>query len=378
MYKDIVEFIKESYPNKDKIALYEPSFRGNEIAYLSQAINDGYVSVHGRFLKKVEDQLKKITSADYVVLTNSGTSALHLSLLALGITKNDEVLVPSFTYVATSNAISYVGATSHFVDIERETLGICPKKLKFFLENHTEIRDEQCYNKKTNRNIRACIPVHAFGNPCKIKELREVCGLYNISIIEDAAEALGSTISKEHVGTFGHLGILSFNGNKIITSGGGGAVLTNDKKLFNQIRHLAAQAKTNSLGYDHDALGYNYKMNNLNAALLLAQLEQLNDKLRKKKLLHERYKFFFDSYDQIDLCTTNQPNITPNYWLNALFFKDAYSRDIFVSISNKSGVETRKAWTPLHMFDWIDAYNDGDFNITASVSEQCALLPSYI
>ncbi len=278
MFKNIIDFIKETYKSKDFIPLHEPRFFGNEKKYINDCIDTTYVSSVGRYVNIFEKEIAKYTGAKYAVATSNGTSGLHISLILADVCQNNEVITQSLTFVATCNAISYCGAQPIFVDVDKDTMGLSPTSLEYFLKENTSIKDNQCINNKSGKVIKACVPMHTFGHPCRIEEIKEICDKYNIFLIEDAAESVGSIYKDKHTGTFGELGVMSFNGNKIITAGGGGCVITDNKSLANKAKHLSTTAKVpHKWDFNHDMIGYNYRMPNINAALLVAKLENLDD-----------------------------------------------------------------------------------------------------
>jgi len=278
MFNDFVDFVREIYDTNNTIPLHEPRFIGNEKKYLNQCIDTTFVSTVGKFVDEFENKIAKYSGTKYAVSTCNGTAALHISLLIAGVKQNSEVITQPITFVATCNAISYCGAKPLFIDVDTDTMGLSPSALRFFLENNTTIKNKQCINKKTRKVIKACIPMHTFGHPCRIDEIKKICDEYFIFLIEDGAESVGSFYKNKHTGTFGKLGTMSFNGNKIITAGGGGCIITNDKKLAKKAKHLTTTAKVyHKWDFNHDIVGYNYRMPNLNAALLVAQLEKLNN-----------------------------------------------------------------------------------------------------
>jgi perosamine synthetase len=300
MYEDVVEFIKTLYKTDDFIPLHEPRFVGNEKKYLNDCIDSTFVSSVGKYVDRFEDEFAKRVGSRYAIATVNGTSALHISLLLAGVTKDDEVITQPLTFIATCNAISYIGAKSIFVDVDLDTMGLSPVSLKDFLEKNCKIENKKCINKNTNRVIKACVPMHTFGHPCRIDEIRDICKLWHVELVEDAAESLGSYYKEQHTGTFGKLGAFSFNGNKIITSGGGGVIVTDDEELAKKAKHLTTTAKVpHKWEYVHDMVGYNYRMPNLNAALLVAQLEQLDDFLQNKRDLACEYEEFFSRFDGV-------------------------------------------------------------------------------
>ena len=278
MYKEVIAFIQKTYQTTDFIPLHEPKFIGNEKKYLNECIDSTFVSSVGRFVDEFEEKISNYTGVKYAIATSNGTSALHISLLLANVEQNDEVITQPLTFVATCNAISYCGAQPVFIDVDRDTMGLSPSALRYFLENNTTIKNNKCINNVTGKRIGACIPVHTFGHPCRIDEIKDICNQYNIFLIEDAAESVGSFYKDKHTGTFGQVGVMSFNGNKIITAGGGGCIITDDEALAKKAKYLTTTAKVpHKWNFNHDIVGYNYRMPNLNAALLVAQLENLDN-----------------------------------------------------------------------------------------------------
>lgn len=333
MYKDIVDFIKSLYGNREMVPLHEPRFVGNEKKYLNECIDSTYVSYIGEFVSRFEEMVKSFTGAKHAVATVNGTLALQAALLGAGVTRDDEVLTQAFTFVATVNAIAYCSAHPVFVDCDQDTFGMSPEKLEPFLEKETVIEDGYCRNRKTGRRISACVPVHVFGHPVKIDKIKQLCDMHYISLVEDAAESLGSFYKGRHTGTFGKLGILSFNGNKIITTGGGGMILTDDEQLAKNIRHMTTTAKIpHPWEFIHDMTGYNYRMPNVNAAIGCAQMEELTTFLENKRQLASIYEEFFDGigirfFKEGEDCRSN-------YWLNAIILNDKKQSDQFLDYSN--------------------------------------------
>ena len=375
----LIEFIRDIYNQPEAfIPLHEPRFFGKEKEYLLDAIDSTFVSSVGKYVDQFEDMMTEITGAKYAIAMVNGTSALHLSLLLAGVESDDEVVSQPLTFVATANAISYCNAIPHFVDVDRETLGLSPSKLKKHLLEVAEMRAGVCYNKLTNRRIAACVPMHTFGLPLYIDELVAVCDEYNIAVIEDAAESLGSYYKEQHTGTFGLMGTFSFNGNKTVTCGGGGAIITNDETLAKRAKYLSTQAKVpHKWDYIHDEIGYNYRMPNLNAALACAQLLQLSLYLESKRELSDMYYEFFKTDKDITVMR-EVASAESNYWLNALVLSDRKRRDLFLEETNANGVMTRPIWqlmNKLEMFkdspkgnlsnsEWLA---DRVVNITSSV-----------
>ena len=363
---------------KRKHHLHEPLFYGNEIKYLKKTILTNLVSSVGPFVKKFEDQIKKFTKSNYAISVVNGTEALHLSLVACGVENNDEVLVPTITFVGTANAIVYSGAIPHFVDSEFETLGIDPLKLEKYLEKITIKKGKFYFNKKTKRKIKAIMPVHVFGNICQIDKILKIAKKYNLVVIEDAAEALGSFFKNMHAGTFGLVGCFSFNGNKIMTTGGGGAIITNNKLLAKKIKHLSTTAKINHRWeYIHDVVGYNFRMPNLNAALGSAQIENLNKFLRSKKKLFLRYSKEFLKVNDVRLI--KNPELSKsNNWLNTIFIKNSSikKRNKVLSFGQKNQIFLRPVWKPLHTLKHLNKMPRMNLDSAIKIYESCINLPS--
>lgn len=349
--KTIIKTMQSVLPQERKsIALHEPLFKGNEWKYVQHCLDSGWVSSAGNYVDCFEEQLAAYTGIKYVIAVVNGTAALHISLQLAGVTGQDEVLVPSLTFIATANAVSYCGAVPHFVDCEERTLGLDPFKLADYLEEITELRSEGCFNKKSGRRLKAVVPMHTFGQPVDIDPLLEVCRRFHLVLVEDAAESLGSFYKGYHTGSWGQLSVLSFNGNKIITTGGGGAVLTNDASLAAAARHLTKQAKlSHPWSFNHDMVGYNYRMPNINAALGCAQLEQLPEFLAKKRALALRYQEAFAGIEGVRVFK-EADFARSNYWLNVLLLDNEYSgeRDKLLELTNQQGIMTRPAWTLMH------------------------------
>jgi aminotransferase in exopolysaccharide biosynthesis len=339
-----------SVTGQRSVALHEPSFYGNERAYLNECLDSTFVSSVGKFVDRFEMDLASFTGAGYAVAVVNGTAALHIALKLAGVRDGDEVLIPALTFVATPNAVAYCNATPHFVDSEEATLGVDATKLREYLRANTEQRDGQCINRNTRKVIRALVPMHTFGHPADINSLLVVARDFHITLIEDAAESLGSYYHGQHTGTFGLMGTLSFNGNKTITTGGGGAILTNDATLARRAKHITTTAKIpHAWDFIHDEVGYNYRLPNLNAALGCAQLECLPEKLTAKRKLFSLYQSAFSKVDGIKL--VSEPlHCTSNYWLQTLLLDVEASefREAVLKITNEDGQMTRPAWTLMH------------------------------
>ena len=342
-YSKITAFIKAQFDNRDFIPLHEPRFLGNEKKYVSDTIDSTFVSSVGTYVDKFESMMCSISGANKSIAVVNGTSALQVALRLAGVGNGDEVITQALTFIATINAIIYNGAAPIFIDVDKDTMGLSPKAVEAFLEEFGEFREGICYNKKTNKKIAACMPMHTFGFPVHLNELIEVCNKWNIPIVEDAAEAIGSEYHSNPVGCFGKFGVFSFNGNKIVTSGGGGAIVTNDIKLGIKAKHLTTTAKVpHPYEYVHDDIGYNFRMPNLNAALVCAQLEQLDRFIENKRNLASEYSSYFKSIG-INF-RTELPNTKANYWLMCIELDNRRERDAFLKETNGEKVMTRPIW----------------------------------
>jgi aminotransferase in exopolysaccharide biosynthesis len=358
--QEIVNFIRQTFKESEAfIPLHEPRFIGNEKKYLEECIDSTFVSSVGKFVNKFEEMTAAYTGSKKAVVCVNGTEALHMALLLAGVQRDEEVITQPLTFIATANAIAYTGAQPVFVDVDLDTLGMSQASLTGFLEEFGEIRDDgACYNKFSGRKISACLPVHIFGHPCRIDEIVEICDRYHVPVVEDAAESIGTLYKGKHTGTFGKLGILSYNGNKTITTGGGGMILTDDEDLGKLAKHLTTQAKVpHSWEYAHDHIGYNYRMPNINAALGVAQMESLDFFIQKKRELAADFKAFFES-SGISFFT-EPAHARSNYWLNAIILDNRSERDNFLEYANHAKVMTRPAWrlmNKLRMFEKCKVY----------------------
>jgi perosamine synthetase len=342
-YAQIIDFIKNQFPSKDFIPLHEPNFSGNERAYVLDTINSTFVSSVGAYVDKFELMIAELSKTKKAVAVVNGTSALQVALRLSGVEAGDEVLTQALTFIATINAIIYNGASPIFLDVDLDTMGLSPNAVNAFLEENCELREGLCYNKKTNKKIAACMPMHTFGFPVHLNELMTVCNKWNIPVVEDAAESIGSEYKGQPTGSFGKIGVFSFNGNKIVTSGGGGAIVTNDIELGLNAKHLTTTAKVpHPYEYVHDEIGYNFRMPNLNAALACAQLEQLDSFIQNKRELAIEYNSFF-TLKGINF-KTELTNTKANYWLMCLELENKKDRDLFLKETNESKVMTRPIW----------------------------------
>jgi aminotransferase in exopolysaccharide biosynthesis len=340
---EIIDFIRSQFPSKEFIPLHEPKFSGREKEYLLDTIESTFVSSVGAYVDKFEIMMTDFTKTKKSVAVVNGTSALQVALRLSGVGSGDEVLTQALTFIATINSIIYNGASPVFLDVDLDTMGLSPNSVNLFLEEYAELREGICYNKKTNKKIAACMPMHTFGFPVHIDELMNICSKWNIPIVEDAAESIGSEYKGKPTGSFGKLGVFSFNGNKIVTSGGGGAIVTNDIQLGLKAKHLTTTAKIpHPYEYVHDEIGYNFRMPNLNAALACAQLEQIDFFIQNKRKLSIEYDTFFKSKG-INF-RKELPNTKANYWLMCLELENKKDRDSFLKETNDKNIMTRPIW----------------------------------
>lgn len=379
MYKKLSKFIREYYNQETGlIPLHSPIFKGSEKKYVLDAIDSTFVSSVGSYVDKLEGEICEYTSSDYAIATVNGTSALHLSLLLAGVCEGDEVITQPLSFVATSNAISYCKAIPHFVDVDKETLGLSPSILNDYLKQIAHVKNGCCYNLKTGNKISACVPVHTFGLTMYIDEIVEICNQYNINVVEDAAESLGSFYKKKHTGTFGLLGVFSFNGNKIVTAGGGGAIVTNDEKLAKKAKYLSTQAKVpHKWEYSHSEIGFNYRMPNINAALLCAQIECLEFFVQKKRDLSDSYHQFFKDYEVVDLMREIDKSRS-NYWLNTLLLENQNQRDLFLNSLNKFNVMSRPVWNLLNNLIMYKKCPKSDLSNSLWLEKRLVNIPSSV
>jgi aminotransferase in exopolysaccharide biosynthesis len=341
--KKTISFIREIYQSQDFIPLHEPRFVGNEKKYLLDTIDSTFVSSVGAYVDKFESMMQEITQTQKAIAVVNGTSGIQVALRLVGVKAGDEVLTQALTFVATANAIAYNGAKPVFLDVDLDTMGLSPNAIQNFLEEYGDLREDGCYNKKTGNKIAACLPMHTFGFPTRIDEIINICNTWKIPVVEDAAESLGSEYKGQPTGSFGEVGVFSFNGNKIVTSGGGGVIVTNDADLGIKAKYLTTTAKQpHPYEYVHDELGYNYRMPNLNAALACAQLEKLNWFLEKKRELAKKYEDFFEGEDA--KFRTELPETKANYWLMCVELENRNERDLFLKETNDAKVMTRPIW----------------------------------
>jgi perosamine synthetase len=376
-FSNVVGFIKELY-HSEKVGLHEPRFTGNEKKYVNECIDTSFVSSVGKFVDQFEIKCTEFTGAKYAVATVNGTAALYIALKVAGVLADEEVLTQPLTFIATANTIAYCGAIPVFLDVDKSTLGLSADALSEFLEKHTiQKQDGYTYNKDTGRKISACIPMHTFGHPVMIDVIKDLCNKYNITLIEDAAESIGSKYKGKHTGTFGKIGILSFNGNKIITTGGGGMIITDDEKLARLSKHITTQAKIpHPYEYIHDMIGYNFRLPNLNAAMGVAQMENLDFFIQKKRELAKIYAGFF-SNTEFDFFT-EPDGCFSNYWLNVVLMKNREERDEFLKFTNNNGVMTRPAWRLMNKLDTFKNCPAYNLNNSEWLEDRVVNIPSSV
>lgn len=378
MFHKITDFIHQLYQTDDLIPLHPAYFCGNEKKYLNECIDTTYVSSVGAFVDRFERDVAAYTKCRRAVVCVSGTNALHMALLLCNVERDDEVLTQPLTFVATCNALSYIGAHPVFLDVDRDTLGLSPAKMSEWLAAHAVCRNGRCVNKNTGRRIKACVPMHTFGHPVRLQELLDICRTYDIELIEDAAEAIGSLYHGQHAGTFGKIGVLSFNGNKTITTGGGGMMLFNDEELAARAKHITTQAKIpHPWEFRHDHIGYNYRMPNINAALGCAQLENIEKYIADKRQTAAAYQEFFAGFSDISFVVEPE-HCRSNYWLNAIIFQDPEKRDEFLEFSNANKVMTRPVWTLMNHLEMFRNCECGDLSNAGYLESRLVNIPSGI
>ena len=405
-YSKTISFIKSVYGNQPFTPLAVPVFAGNEKAYLNECIDTTFVSSVGKFVDRFEEDMARYTGAKRAVVCVSGTNALHMALMLAGVERDDEVLTQALTFIATCNALSYIGAHPVFLDVDKSTMGLSPDAFKEWLHANAEIRDvkttsngtngilaqtdyktpqypcepdtKACFNKNTGRRIKACVPMHTFGHPVRIEELKAICDEWHIELVEDAAESIGSLYKGKHTGTFGKIGAISFNGNKTITTGGGGMLLFNDEALGAYAKHITTQAKVpHRWEFRHDHIGYNYRMPNINAALGCAQLENLDRYVTSKRKVAAEYIEYFKNVDGIDFFAEPQDTFS-NYWLSAVVLKDKDSQLDFLQQTNDNGVMTRPIWELMNRLPMFEnCQNDGLQN-TIWFADRVVNIPSSV
>lgn len=376
LFDEIVAFVRDIYGH-GHVPLHRPVFVGNEKVYLAECVDSNFVSSAGARVADFETDMAAFVGARHGVATMNGTAALHAALHLAGVHAGDEVLTQALTFVATCNAIIYARARPVFIDVDRDTLGMSPAALRHWLETQTERRDEGCFNRATRARISACVPMHTFGLPCRIEEIVAVCDEFGIAVIEDAAEALGSYVGGRHTGLFGRLATLSFNGNKIITTGGGGMIITDDEALATRGKHLTTTAKTpHAWEFAHDEVGYNYRLPNLNAALGCAQLECLPQMLRIKAEVAARYSEFCAARGLVHI--RPRAGATANNWLNAVLVDSLEQREALLEHTNARGVMTRPIWRLMSRLPMYEACQNDGLAVSRWLEDRVVNLPSSV
>ena len=377
-FKRVTDFIHDLYGGGDFIPLAVPVFIGNEKKYLNECIDTTFVSSVGKFVDRFEEDTAKYTGCKRAVVCVSGTNALHMSLMLAGVERSDEVLTQALTFVATCNALSYIGAHPVFIDVDRDTMGLSPVAVREWLAKNSEQKDGECYNKRTGRRVKACVPMHTFGHPVHLDELIEVLKEYHIELVEDAAESIGSLYKGKHTGTFGKVGALSFNGNKTITTGGGGMMLFNDEELGAYAKHITTQAKIpHRWEFRHDHIGYNYRMPNINAALGCAQLEHIEEYVASKRETAKAYEEFFRNIPEIEFFV-DTPNTRSNYWLNVVILKDKEAQLNFLEYTNDNGVMTRPIWELMNRLPMFEKCENDGLKNTIWFADRVVNIPSSV
>ena len=378
IYSDIVSFIHQLYNTDEFVPLHAPLFIGNEKKYLNECIDTTFVSSVGKFVDRFEAEVAAYTGAKKAVVCVSGTNALHMAMMLVGVERNDEILTQALTFIATCNAISYINAHPVFIDVDKDTLGLSPAAVKAWLIKNAEVKNNACYNKHTGRRVKACIPMHTFGHPVRIAELADICKEWHLELVEDAAESLGSFYKGQHTGTFGKVGAISFNGNKTITTGGGGMLLFQDEELGALAKHLTTQAKVpHRWAFVHDHIGYNYRMPNINAALGCAQLENLERYVEDKRKTAEIYTDFFQNIPDITFFTESE-NSHSNYWLNVVILKDKKTQQEFLEYTNNHGIMTRPVWELMNRLDMFKHCETDGLKNTEWLADRIVNIPSSV
>lgn len=375
MIEKTINFIKQLYGTDNIIPLHSPVFIGNEKKYLNDCIDSTFVSYVGKYVTEFEELTAKYTGSNYAIAVVNGTTALQIALNLIGVENGDEVITQPLTFVATANAIKHAGGEPVFVDVDIDTLGMSPDKLESFLKNNCEIRNGLCFNKFSKKIIKAIIPMHTFGFPVRIKEILDIANKYHIKLVEDSAESLGSFYEGQHTGTFGDIGILSYNGNKVITTGGGGIILTKNNELAQKAKHITTTAKIpHKWEYVHDMVAYNFRMTNVTAALGVAQMEKLDEFLENKRKTAEQYDNFFANSEFKFI--KSPLNATPNNWLNTIQVSNKIVRDEFLEKTNNKGVMTRPVWQLMNKLQMFKNCFKGNLENSEWLSERLVNIPS--
>lgn len=378
MYSQVTDFVHQLFGTEETVPLHAPLFIGNEKKYLNECIDTTFVSSVGKFVDRFEEEIAAYTGAKKAVVCVSGTNALHMAMMLVGVEREDEVLTQALTFIATCNAISYIGAHPVFIDVDMETLGLSPNAVKAWLEKNAELKNGICYNKRTGHRVKACVPMHTFGHPVKIDELVQICNEWHIELVEDAAESIGSLYKGKHTGTFGKVGAISFNGNKTITTGGGGMLLFQDEELGKLAKHLTTQAKVpHRWAFVHDQIGYNYRMPNINAALGCAQLENLERYVENKRETAKIYADFFKNVPDITFFTEPE-NCRSNYWLNVVMLKDKAAQQEFLEYTNDHGIMTRPVWELMNRLEMFKHCENDGLKNTEWLADRIVNIPSSV
>jgi perosamine synthetase len=374
-YNNIIDFIHKLYGTEEYIPLHEPKFIGNEKVYLTDCIDSTFVSSAGIYVDKFEQLISQYTGAKYAIATVNGTAALHVALELAGVKRSDEVITQPLSFIAASNAISYCGAKPIFIDVDMGTLGMSPSSLKSFLSNNSKISKDGCINIKTGKRIAAVLPMHTFGHPCHINEIASICEEFGLALIEDAAESIGSFYQGKHTGNFGRMGVFSFNGNKTITTGGGGMIITDNEYQARRAKHITTTAKQPHLyEFVHDEIGYNYRLPNINAAIGCAQMENISKLLESKRIIANTYSNFFKDKD---VKFVHEPeNTSSNYWLNAVILKDKESRDNFLSELNNAKIMSRPVWRLINELPMFSDCQISDLTNAIWLQDRLVNIPS--
>ena len=377
-YNQITDFIHHLYGTVETVPLHAPLFIGNEKKYLEECIDTTFVSSVGKFVDRFEADMAAYTGAKKAVVCVSGTNALHMAMMLVGVERDDEVLTQALTFIATCNAISYIGAHPVFIDVDLDTLGLSPKAVKDWLVKNAELRNGVCYNKHTGRRVKACVPMHTFGHPVRIDELIAVCEEWNLELVEDAAESIGSLYKGRHTGTFGKVGAISFNGNKTITTGGGGMLLFQDEELGKLAKHLTTQAKVpHRWAFVHDHIGYNYRMPNINAALGCAQLENIDRYVENKRETAAIYADYFKNISDVAFFTEPE-NCRSNYWLNVVMLNNKAAQQEFLEYTNDHGVMTRPVWELMNRLEMFKNCETDGLKNTQYLADRIVNIPSSV
>ena len=376
-YKKITNFVKDLF-QEEKVPLAVPVFIGNEKKYLDDCIDTTFVSSVGAYVDRFERDIAEYTKCKHAVVTASGTTALHMSLILSGVERDDEVLTQALTFIATCNALSYIGANAVFIDVDLDTMGLSPVAVREWCVKNTEFKDGVLYNKHSGHRVKAVVPMHTFGHPIHLDEMIEVCKEFHLQLVEDAAESIGSLYKGRHTGTFGTIGALSFNGNKTITTGGGGMMLFQDEKLAEFGKHLTTQAKVpHRWEFKHDHIGYNYRMPNINAALGCAQLEHIEEYVASKRKTANEYEQFFKNVPEITFFTEPE-NCRSNYWLNAVLLKDKVAQQNFLQYTNDNGVMTRPIWELMNRLPMFENCETDGLKNTEWLVDRVVNIPSSV